>query len=200
MLRVICVNDGVHYGFAERDQRNGPMLLGASTFDDRFNRQVFPCERDYLLGSNRSVDGHFGGVDQWRLVAARKPPYLDPSVWKQREPVLPYTTEDTGIGGSVVTRESEGALFHPSFPKPAGLQELDEMDEGTESGDLGFRVPEDFDPTAKVSSVVSSPGVPGRIRVHPLGESRGGRWLRHSQYFLSPGRCFTRQTGFNCRK
>ena len=39
--------------------------------------------------------------------------------------------EDTGLGGgSVVTRISERAFFHPSFLQPAGLQELDEIDEG----------------------------------------------------------------------
>ena len=49
----------------------------------------------------------------------------------------------------VVTCVSQRALFYPLFPDATGLQEMDEMDERSESGDFGFRVPKDIDPAAE---------------------------------------------------
>ena len=109
--------------------------------------------------------------------------------------------EDTCLGGSVVTRVSEGAFFHPSFPKAAGLQELNEIDEGPESGDFGFGVPEHLDPTAEGVQLGVLDGRPEggfEFTLWVSGTARGG--LRHPQYCLSLGGCCSRQTAFNCRK
>lgn len=109
--------------------------------------------------------------------------------------------EDTGLWGSVVTGVSEGAFFHPSFPEAAGLQELDEIDEGPESGDFGFGVPEDVDPTAEgVQLGIFARGNEGGFGLTLWVSGAAGGGLRHPQYCLSLGRYFTQQTAFNCRK
>ena len=58
-------------------------------------------------------------------------------------------SQDPRFLRGVVTCVSQRALFYPLFPEATGLQEMDEMDERSESGDFDFRVPKDIDPAAE---------------------------------------------------